>query len=71
MSLKSEFMDWKSNHMTKAFFEAAKVRERDAVEILATHAGLSPIEDNFYRGFIQAYREMFDFDVEEAEKELA
>lgn len=60
----AEFQDWKSNLVTKAFFEAALERVEDTKEILAVSAGLNPDQDNYLRGFIQAYKEMTQFSVE-------
>lgn len=60
-----EFLDWKTNLVTKAFFEASTERVEDAKEILAGQAGRDPAEDSFFRGFIFAYREMAQFKVSE------
>jgi hypothetical protein len=62
---KEEFADWKANLVTKAFFEAAEQRVEDAKEILAGSAGNDSNQDCYLRGFIQAYREMQDFRVED------
>ena len=62
---KQEWAVWKVNPVTKAFFQAANIRIEDAKDILAQSAGLDSISDNFYRGFIQAYIEMFDFRIED------
>lgn len=63
----SEFNDWKANPVTKAFFLAARERVEEAKEFLATTAGMNANEDNYYRGFIQAYREVPEFRVEDLE----
>lgn len=65
---KSDFSDWKSNPVTKAFFEAANLRVDDAKEILADSAGTNSEADNFIRGFIRAYREMQDFRLDDLEE---
>lgn len=65
MITKEEFVDWKSNLVTKAFFQAAEERVEDAKELLAGQAGLDSIYDSFLRGFIKAYREMTEFRIEE------
>lgn len=65
MITKSEWNDWKQNQVTRAFFAAADMRIEDAKEILAVTAGMDVEENNWYRGFIAAYREMFDFRVED------
>ena len=64
---KEDFITWKEDPVTKAFYEACADRSLDAKEILAAQAGLDPANDNFYRGFIYAYNEIFDFRVEENE----
>lgn len=61
----SEWLDWKSNFVTKEFFIAARERVKDAKDILGMSAGIDPISDNFYRGFIAAYEEMQEFKVGE------
>ena len=61
----SDFLIWKSDPVTQAFFQACQQRAEDAKEILATSAGIDPVNDNVYRGFILAYREMQDFRIEE------
>lgn len=67
MISKSEWVDWKADLVTRAFFEAAQTRVEDATEILVSQAGLDPALDSFYRGFIAAYREMRDFTIEDLE----
>lgn len=61
----SEFYDWKKNPVTLAFMYAAKERIEDGMAVLSTTAGLNPIEDNYMRGFIQAYRELEDFRIDD------
>ena len=64
----TEFADWKSNPVTKAFFAACNVRVEDAKETLALQAGINPTEDNFLRGFVYAYREMPNFHIDDLEE---
>jgi hypothetical protein len=68
MTSKEEWLDWKQNDITKAFYQACKERANDAKDILAGSAGIDPINDNFYRGFIAAYSEMTEFRVEDVEE---
>jgi len=63
----SDFQNWSMDPVTKAFFEACKIRIEDAKETLAASAGLDAVNDNFNRGFIAAYNEMQDFHVEDLE----
>lgn len=67
MISKSDFDNWRSDLVTKAFFLACEQRVEDAKEILSTSAGINPIEDNLLRGFIRAYREMQEFRVEDTD----
>jgi hypothetical protein len=66
MSFKDELVDWKTNHpITKMFYETCDIRVAEATEILVATAGTDAISDNFYRGFIAAFREMRDFQIDE------
>lgn len=64
---RAEWLDWKASFVTKEFFKAAQERVEDAKGILSVSAGIDPISDNFYRGFIAAYTEMQEFTVENLE----
>ena len=66
-----EFYDWKKSPVTQAFMLAAKERIQDAMHVLATTAGLNSIEDNYMRGFIQAYREMEEFRIDDLDEEVS
>jgi len=61
---KEQFVSWKEDPVTIAFFQASQERVEDAKDILANEAGKDPDNDNFFRGFIYAYNEMKDFRVE-------
>ena len=61
----SEWNDWKQDKVTKAFYGATFERIEDAKDILSVSAGLDLDENNFYRGFIAAYREMVEFKVDD------
>ena len=63
----SDFLDWKSNPVTKAFMEACNERIEDAKNELAISAGLNPVQDNLLRGLILAYREINDFRIDDLE----
>lgn len=65
----SDFLDWKSNPVTKAFIFACNERVEDAKNQLARSAGFDPAQDSFLRGFIHAYQEMQDFRVDDFEGE--
>ncbi len=66
---RSEWSDWKLNDITRAFYVACEQRVEDAKDILASSAGLDPVSDNFYRGFIAAYAEMTEFKVDDVEED--
>jgi hypothetical protein len=63
----SDFIEWKSNPVTKAFFEACDIRIEDAKDQLAISAGIDATQDNLLRGIIYAYREMQDFRIDDIE----
>lgn len=62
---KSEWQDWKQNNVTRAFLAAVDMRVEDAKDILSVSAGQEPDQDNYFRGFIAAYREMLEFRVDD------
>ena len=62
---KTEWSDWKQDNITRAFFSAADQRIEDAKDILSVTAGMDVEENNWYRGFIAAYREMQEFRVDD------
>lgn len=64
-----DYVLWKNDPMTKAWFEACQIRVEEGKEQLATQAGSDPVFDGFVRGVIHAYREMMSFSVEELNEE--
>lgn len=62
---KEEWLAWKNDHVTRAFYEAVQDRIEDSKDLLSYSAGVDQAQDNYWRGFIAAYREMLDFKVEE------
>lgn len=62
---KTDWNDWKQDKVTRAFFAAAEIRIEETKDILSVSAGMDLEENNFYRGFIAAYREMFEFRVDD------
>ncbi len=62
---KEEFIDWKSNHVTKAVFEVIAGRIEDAKDILAASAGEDSLNDRFVTGMIRAFRELENIDWED------
>jgi hypothetical protein len=65
MISKDSYFGWQQHEVTQAYFDAINTRIADATEILVTSAGLDSDQDNFYRGFIRAYNEMLNFEVDE------
>jgi hypothetical protein len=62
-----DFILWKNEPITQAFYEACQERVEEAKEQLAVTAGTDIEMNNFLRGFIHAYREMTEFRVEDVE----
>ncbi len=61
----SDFLNWKSDPVTKAFFQAAQERVEECKDILSTSAGNDTLYDRFLVGMIHAYRELQEFRVED------
>lgn len=61
----SDFENWKSDFVTKAFFQAAHERIEDAKDVLSVQSGIDSVQDNYLRGMIQAYREIQNFRIED------
>lgn len=64
----SDFQNWSTDPVTKAFKLAMVDRIEEAKEILSTRAGMDVHEDNYLRGFIQAYREALEFRIEDLDE---
>ncbi len=64
----SEYSDWASNPVTKAFKLAIAESIARVKENLAVSAGLDPNEDNFFRGYIRAMYDTLDFRVEDLQE---
>ena len=64
----SDFENWRSDPVTKAFYEAILDRIEEAKENLSYNCGLDEKQDNFMRGFITAYRECLVFRVDDLEE---
>lgn len=60
-----DFVNWKQDPVTKAFFEAANQRIEDAKDLLASSAGIDSTTDRFLVGMIQAYRELQEFRIDD------
>jgi hypothetical protein len=69
MISQSDFIDWKINPVTQAFFEAANIRIDESKELLSVSAGLDTNQDRFLVGMIQAYRELQDFRLEDLDND--
>lgn len=65
---KADFNDWRSNAVTKAFFEAATLRVEECKDVLSYSAGADYMQDRVLVGMIQAYREMQEFRVEDLQE---
>ena len=60
-----DFVLWKNDPITQAWFEACLQRQQDAKDLLVESAGQDSVNDNFYRGFIRAYEEMVHFRIDD------
>lgn len=61
---KEDWLDWKSQRVTRAFFQAIQERIADTKDVLAVSAGLDEKADNFFRGFIAGQVEVSEFKIE-------
>lgn len=62
-----DFVDWKSNPVTKAVFAHYKQRITDVGTELTFEAGQDPHRDRFKVGYLQALRDALDVNFGEAE----
>lgn len=60
MITKADFIDWKSNPVTKAVFMEIKKLADDGVEGLSLSAGLDPLNDRAIVGKINGLRNVLD-----------
>lgn len=64
---KEDWKNWKQDPITRLFYSAVNERIEEVKEVLSNTAGQDQLQDNFYRGFIYAYREMLEFKFEEVD----
>lgn len=69
MISKSEFIDWKNSPVTEQVFKLLQQRKDALVESLAETAGLNPIQDRYYAGYIAALNEVLLADWDEGGSE--
>lgn len=62
-----DFIDWKSNPVTKAVFNDYKSRIEAHKDILSYVAGKDSLDDRFHAGYIQAFRDALEVSAEDAE----
>jgi len=65
---KDDYVLWKNDPVTIAWFEACLQRIEEGKDTLAGQAGLDPIFDSYVRGIIKGYTEMLTFTVEDFEE---
>lgn len=63
----SDFVNWKLDPVTKAYFMSVQERIESAKETLAVGAGLDHSFDNYLRGFIAGQRDMLEASVDTEE----
>lgn len=68
MISEKDFMNWKQDAVTEAFFGVIKDRVDEAMYILSRSAGINPNDDNFYRGMILAFRDVLETSFEETQE---
>lgn len=69
MSLKAEFVDWKSHPITKRVFDGLREQENLMKEMLVESAGIDPSEDRYRAGYIAALRDVYLVRLEDEESE--
>ena len=65
MTTKADFIDWKSNPVTKAVFTKLLNRIDELQAELGQQAGINPRMDAIKVGAIQAYSDLLDLDFDE------
>lgn len=61
MITKDDFMGWKDNPVTKAFFESVKSMEEDAIESLVKNDDRGgTMSDDFFKGAITVLRDILN-----------
>jgi hypothetical protein len=63
----SDFINWKTDPVTEAFFQSIVYRIEDAKDTLSTSAGIDPDTDNWFRGFIAGQRDVLDVRIEDVD----
>lgn len=66
----SDFLTWKVDPVTQAFFHSVYERIEDAKETLASSAGIDSTSDNWFRGFIAGQRDMIDARVDDMDGQV-
>jgi hypothetical protein len=62
---KEEFLEWRSNHVTKAVFGVLEQRIQDAKDILAATAGEDSVADRYLVGMIRGFSELQEVSYED------
>ena len=62
---KSDFVEWKSNPTTKAFFDSVQERIYNLQVELGFSAGADPVQDAKRSGAVQALNDMLNIDFDE------
>ncbi len=62
---REEFLDWKSQAVTKEVFKVIDERINDAKDELSASAGDDPVADRYLVGMIRAFRELQDINYED------
>ena len=67
MVTKDDFLDWKKNPVTQAFFHSLVEKINLGATELSYGAGNDPKEDRFKCGILHAYRAILEIEIDEIE----
>ena len=64
----SDFTNWISDPVTKAYKIAVAESIGRVKEVLATSAGIDSVEDNFRRGYVTALQDCLEFRIDDLQE---
>lgn len=64
MITKEEFIAWKNNKVTEAFFAAISSKREDIKETIVQTAGEDSVRDAIYRGYCVAMSDVLDVNLD-------
>lgn len=66
---KEEFLDWKTNVVTRELHSLIQTRIREGEQYLGAVAGKDPAQDRFVVGLISGLKEILDADIQGESKD--